>query len=1305
MLQTVTGASRVFRLLGIDRLHPASVKALRHMCGFLAVMAFLLAMPLQAAAQRGVAISYLADETASLGIEAVVAAEKAGAFRGYVPSFMAFSRLPDTFNGAVWLKITFDATFERPVTALHADFGTALPGVTRLFIPQPNGSFAVMECPPPHGQFTLPENTPFSNTLYARIDGTPGLWFRPFLSSAEDGPHALPLHFILGGLFGAAMLLLLIQYVRKAEEWRLWAAITAGCGIVAAILPPTPVAGAAYTPLMAAAMLMPGLILTFFAHTTRHLFDSPRTMPGYDKLLVFLYLAGAAIALLPLVPGFLWVSRYLPFANTALLPLLSVCMVAMARSLRGCSVYFCACLLPVLGVAASAWELTATDTPAIAGTGGLWGLALAMLAMAFIAPARKDEAKAEDDVFDSLNRSPRLSLREETLPEDLPPAAGPSMVEETAPAAWEPAAREEDAAAGPDRAETTPAASWADEAPAAPRPVLPEWEPVTEAAPEDQYPSLSLFGNPLESVEPPAPSPAAQTDAGLPIPDSALEPRSRAFAAEAPAAVEKAPAAPEKTPFPAPAIEPREPEAAAQPAVDIFPAATAVKEEAAIAETPAVEAPAVHVVTIAEEEPEDQVPLPSPAPLWDEREQAAEADDDTAAQQQSPAMERRRNRRMLFNLPLLIKNAYDAVTPLAESKNCSMTWFIAPQTGRLFEGEAELLESALQLILSDMAEAVEQGNVRLNVRRLPDSAEPGHLVFTIVGWDARQKTAHERNIAGHAEAWALAERTGGIFSMEHSPSGTTVIFSAVFTAMDEPAEDSAAPRAPAAPSVPETGADAPAHAEPQGVSVFTDHPDIAMPAEAVEKAAAMPHTPVSDVPPGVDADSLADNRETKRSPYRVIVADSAASSRARTAKVFTGTAYSVLECTSPQDACALYTRHPAAVVIMNADMPEVDITAAIKDIHADDADRGRTPAFTVALVGYSAQAARMMQAGCSRTVLKSLIDAELLRTVEELAPPPGAIPAPALPEQTAPARPEPATPEIRLDAALSDIPPVREPAGPSTVGTAPATAETPAAPERGIFASVLPPSPPAAAQPAAPAVTPRPTEKVAATPAAAKSEGPELALLDMIITDDDEEPAAAPQPAKPAKSVKVTVKAAAKPVVKQSTEETAAPAAPAPSPAPVAASTTAAIAAVTAAVAEQPRKAAAPEAVPAEPGVGTFSPAPAPISIPLPGEEDSVFKDMLPLVPGLVIELNDAMADAERGKAQKSPMLVQAAAARVAGEAESFGLTRLERMARCVERAAAADDIEPMECVLADLEAWIERYTEALRKLHREAQW
>ncbi|MCC8193527.1 MAG: Hpt domain-containing protein, partial [Deltaproteobacteria bacterium] len=199
--------------------------------------------------------------------------------------------------------------------------------------------------------------------------------------------------------------------------------------------------------------------------------------------------------------------------------------------------------------------------------------------------------------------------------------------------------------------------------------------------------------------------------------------------------------------------------------------------------------------------------------------------------------------------------------------------------------------------------------------------------------------------------------------------------------------------------------------------------------------------------------------------------------------------------------------------------------------------------------------------------------------------------------------------------------------------------------------------------------------------------GPGLGLLDMIITDEeaevapesdgarDAEPVVARPPVKPVPSVTVRVKPS-----------------PAKIPAPVLEPETV-----------EPGAASAEESpIPATPSPAAGH---APISVPLPGEDDSVFKDMLPLIPGLIVELNDAMNDALRGKEEKSPLLVQEAAERVAGKAGSFGLTRLERMARCVERAAAADDVEPLDCVLAALEAWVARYKDALQKLHREAQW
>ena len=1399
-----------------------------------AVLAF--ASPLPAAAQRGVAVGYLADESASLTIEAVASPEKAEAFKGYVPSFMAFSRLPDTFNGAIWLRFSFDAAFEIPVSALRIDLGTSLPGVTRLFIPRKDGSFASMESLPQQGFFTLPEDAPFPDVVYARIDGTPGLWFRPSLGPVDKSPHTYPLHFIMAGLFAFAMLLLLFQYIRKAEEWRLWAAITAGCGIVAAILPSTPIAGAAYSPLMAAAMLIPGLLLLFFVHTTRHLFNSPATMPGYDTVLLLLYLLGAAIALLPLAPGFLWVNRFLPFVGVALLPLLPICMVALARSLRGCALYFCASLLPVLGVAASAWELTATGSVMLAGTGGLWGFCLAMLVLSVISPAKAvAEDSAEDDIFDSLNRSPALTLHEERQPQnetrepehqetplsgalDMPAPqdapkervlledAFPSLslfgsdaqtTEPQAPQAQPKVAAQEQET--PVRRETLPPLDATipldvftpqEEAAFREKRALQKETPPQDDAGEDAFPSLSLFGNntreteqqaPPEQQEPVAPQ---MPEATLPIPDEAISPRAGLSFIDT-----------------------------EEPAVGMPTASPASGN-----------LPAPQPVSIPQEQPQqpalvrlaDEIVPESSAPVQEQKDP-----------QQLPGMERRKNRRILFNLPLLIKNMYDALSPLAEGKNCSMTWYIAPQTGRLFEGEATLLESALQRILHDMVESVEQGNVRLSIRRLPDSAEAGHLVFTIAGWDAKQTAAHERDIEGHAEAWALAEKTGGIFSVEHSPSGTTVIFSALFTLLDNARATEVKKDAEPAPiKAPVVEASTPSVQLPSApVTVFSDYPDIAAPEIGDIHIVSTPLPPRST---GIDTTALTDDQETERAPNRLIVADIAASGRARTTAIFADTPYAVLECTSPVDAYTLYRSHPSAAVILNADMPEVDIIAALKDIHANDAEYGRTPAVGVAIVGYEAQAERLAHAGFSHSVLKVRLGEDLLPLVEKTIPLPSTDLAETATQAEAP------TPEIRMEAALADLPPVKtatpapDKSLPAPQETAPVADIAPELRENGIFASILPPSEPEKDLP-----TPE------AAPVAAKAQKPSdpgLGLLDMIITDEEEptsvqsashkpvpdqtppvlprtlaqkqpqiQPLIRPQilpkaqPSRPqarpqsqpqgqaqnrpdaepaghtaqtAPKNKATVKVRPPQHKPQSTPPAEAPkmaatTAPAEAPAPahntvtirprvtvqhrpvaqpnaapVQPVSTAPIPTVQAAAPVQPVARIQPN-VPAQPVVPeqvattaqpvvqeqatpatqpvvttqpvepqaspvVASPAPAVTDstcIPLPGEEDSVFKDMVPLIPGLIVDLSDALTNAVKGREAKDPQTVENAARNVGDNAGRFGLARLEHLSRCVERAAAEKDLEAIEYVLADLEAWIARYKDALQKVHREMVW
>lgn len=92
---------------------------------------------------------------------------------------------------------------------------------------------------------------------------------------------------------------------------------------------------------------------------------------------------------------------------------------------------------------------------------------------------------------------------------------------------------------------------------------------------------------------------------------------------------------------------------------------------------------------------------------------------------------------------------------------------------------------------------------------------------------------------------------------------------------------------------------------------------------------------------------------------------------------------------------------------------------------------------------------------------------------------------------------------------------------------------------------------------------------------------------------------------------------------------------------------------------------------------------------------------LVPLVPGLLANVDEALRDAHTGVRTGSPFGVQEACGRLAGTAASFGLRGLERMARCVERAAMADDLEAILDLLPDLDNMVRRNKRALDDIYR----
>lgn len=107
--------------------------------------------------------------------------------------------------------------------------------------------------------------------------------------------------------------------------------------------------------------------------------------------------------------------------------------------------------------------------------------------------------------------------------------------------------------------------------------------------------------------------------------------------------------------------------------------------------------------------------------------------------------------------------------------------------------------------------------------------------------------------------------------------------------------------------------------------------------------------------------------------------------------------------------------------------------------------------------------------------------------------------------------------------------------------------------------------------------------------------------------------------------------------------------------------------------------------------------------VPLPGMGgEAVELVSLPLLPGVIHALRDALEDAFQGKEQAQTLLIQEATSRLAGKAEIFHLDKLSKISRCVERAAEADDLEAAVTLLDDLSVVTLRYINSLEECYQD---
>lgn len=640
--------------------HICAVRRFSRLCdgaarlALVGVLFFLLLAALPALAAKEVPVSpsqaampmlpyldWMLDPTGALTAEDMPRMEQQGAFRP-----LDIKSLPRE-NGAVWLRFTMAPrpAEVRPPTLL-LDLGEDIPETPVLYVPRHNvltgGTEWQSFTPSQRSIFLMPEARTETQTGYVRLDGLPGLWFAPMLRTPHNAATALE-RLARPGLIvalGVIMLLCLLRGLTERGEWRIWTSAYTGVALLNTVwgIP----AQSSLKPLTVAALLVPGLAVMLLPHVGRHLMRTRALSRAIDVQLLLLCLPGAALALLPFIPGFSWTTRYLELWPVCTLLLVPTTLGAWLCGLPGARRFLLGCLLPPLGVAA-AWLSMGTQLPAaLLVTAPLWGVALGALIIAGTATAREDADGSGKIV-----------------------TVGPALVDE---------------------------------------------DPNLRIVSSDQPEGEAAFAE-----IPVAPGdPTFRPDATMLAMEEALRAPMDALLRDG-IALEQC---------------------------SLPPLARQLCESM--------------LGTVRSMSDTLTTPLP-------ERNAATRSS-------QSVELEKR-----IFDLQEVLREAHNSVSNVADSKNIALSWFMPPHLPPYYLGDAAYLEQVLRMLLESAVRATSRGAVQISVRRVPESIDPGHLLFAVTDTGAGMPP-EDRSSMALVRAWELAAAYHGFLGVECSPMGASISF-------------------------------------------------------------------------------------------------------------------------------------------------------------------------------------------------------------------------------------------------------------------------------------------------------------------------------------------------------------------------------------------------------------------------------------------------------------------------------------------------------------------------------------------------
>ncbi|MDR0466453.1 MAG: response regulator, partial [Deltaproteobacteria bacterium] len=129
----------------------------------------------------------------------------------------------------------------------------------------------------------------------------------------------------------------------------------------------------------------------------------------------------------------------------------------------------------------------------------------------------------------------------------------------------------------------------------------------------------------------------------------------------------------------------------------------------------------------------------------------------------------------VFDLQQLLREAHAQVAEEAERKGLRISWFMPPHLPQYYSGNAAGISQVVRLLLESSVRAAQHGFVQLTVRRVPESVNPGHLLFSISD-SGSGMPPHTRSSLALARAWELAGAQGGGMSAESDAQGAAVNF-------------------------------------------------------------------------------------------------------------------------------------------------------------------------------------------------------------------------------------------------------------------------------------------------------------------------------------------------------------------------------------------------------------------------------------------------------------------------------------------------------------------------------------------------